>query len=635
MRSALTAVVVVLSLSGCGDATDEDAGTDASGVDGGRDAAVTLCARVADCDDGLFCNGAETCAPGEAGAGPDGCVAGEDPCSAACDEAVDTCLSCATPDVDDDGHDAVACGGDDCDDNDPQRFPTNAEVCDAEGHDEDCDDSTFGAVDVDTDGFVSASCCNGDSCGADCDDDDVNVNPGASELCDGLDNNCSGEVDDEGSLCPGGTCALGRCEFVGWDRTFGSVSDDFGGGVAIDNSGNIYVSGVIREDSEFGDGPLVEVGGGEYSPFVVSFTPDRTKRWVWTAGQVPESHEPPPRLAVVDGVVSVMIPLRGSYDFGAGDVEGNVAVMLDASDGSFLRTVGGGPDLELTAISAHGSGFAIGGNLDSGGTADVGGGAVSVVEGTPLVWGVSSEGAFLFQRTFSVPAGARGARLEALAGSPDASSLYAGGSFSGGLSVGSETLADEGAWVARLEGPTASPRWLVDLDDGTTELSVRALSAGSGQLMLGGSEFRAGGVSIGGTTYGAEPGSGALLISLDPSDGALLGTPKYFPAVVVGGLVLGPDGNAHVVGEIRGATDFGGGAVAAPTMQAGFYVRYDELGRYRGETVFDSEASVSTRAFAVGARGSRVLVGDFGGQLDLSAPRLSLGSSDIFVLRLD
>jgi len=136
-------VWVVLSLvagmgAGCGD----DGGTD---PDGGP----ARCGADIDCSDGLYCNGVELCAPASLEADVRGCVAGDAPeCGdgSMCDETADRCgLVCdVEPDGDGDGAIATACGGDDCDDSDPERFPGNTEICDADDRDEDCDPTTFG-----------------------------------------------------------------------------------------------------------------------------------------------------------------------------------------------------------------------------------------------------------------------------------------------------------------------------------------------------------------------------------------------------------------------------------------------------------------------------------------------------------
>ena len=56
----------------------------------------------------------------------------------------------------------------------------------------DCEGGVPSAYDSDGDGFTS--------CSTDCDDDDVDVRPGAPEVCDGVDQNCDGVV-DEGTEC--------------------------------------------------------------------------------------------------------------------------------------------------------------------------------------------------------------------------------------------------------------------------------------------------------------------------------------------------------------------------------------------------------------------------------------------------
>jgi len=76
---------------------------------------------------------------------------------------------------------------DDCDDDDPTRFPGAEELCD--GIDNDCDNAVGDEeADLDGDGWFA--------CDGDCDDGDGSVKPGAVEECDGVDEDCDGLVDD-------------------------------------------------------------------------------------------------------------------------------------------------------------------------------------------------------------------------------------------------------------------------------------------------------------------------------------------------------------------------------------------------------------------------------------------------------
>ena len=176
------AVVLFVAIA-CG---DDDGAPDGGEPDGGA------CTETSECDDGVFCNGAESCVSG-------GCVSGTAPCAGTCDEENDRCDTCI--DADGDGVPSAACGGADCDDDDPGRFPGATEVCDADDVDEDCDLDTYGRRDIDGDDVTDTACCNGDNCGEDCDDNRAGVSPTATETCNGLDDDCDGEVDEDvGSL---------------------------------------------------------------------------------------------------------------------------------------------------------------------------------------------------------------------------------------------------------------------------------------------------------------------------------------------------------------------------------------------------------------------------------------------------
>ncbi len=166
------------------------------------------CQQDRECDDGLICNGVETCVSNTCAAGPpkscdDGLACTVDTCN----EQQRWCESVA-PDVDGDGAGDSACVtaigrplGDDCDDRDARRKPGNLEVCDRLRLDEDCDLSTRGGLDLDGDGYENAFCANtlpdgGLNQGPDCDDTKEAVHPGQAELCNFFDDNCNGTTDE-------------------------------------------------------------------------------------------------------------------------------------------------------------------------------------------------------------------------------------------------------------------------------------------------------------------------------------------------------------------------------------------------------------------------------------------------------
>lgn len=154
------------------------------------------------CEDGLFCTNNDTCQVGSCVAGPtdtcDGMVSMA--CTiAVCDEIQNTCIenpdpACCNSTVDADLDGVNVC--DDCDDNDGSIFPGATERCD--GLDNDCDGLIDEDFDLDGDGYGT---CSQDPLIRDCDDTQPNDYPGAPELCgagagDGRDNDCDGYIDE-------------------------------------------------------------------------------------------------------------------------------------------------------------------------------------------------------------------------------------------------------------------------------------------------------------------------------------------------------------------------------------------------------------------------------------------------------
>jgi len=140
--------------------------------------------------------------------------------------ALDAAPDCGGCDMDGDGAMSAACGGDDCDDEDPAVGPQAFELCD--GIDNDCDGTIDGSdaldavplyLDSDSDGYGVALTgedgCAGEpsraTLGGDCDDLDPARNPGAREVCDpeDTDEDCDGRADDvDDNTDPAGMIAV-------------------------------------------------------------------------------------------------------------------------------------------------------------------------------------------------------------------------------------------------------------------------------------------------------------------------------------------------------------------------------------------------------------------------------------------
>jgi hypothetical protein len=127
----------------------------------------------------------------------------------------DIVVTVCSSDEDGDGYDSIAEGGTDCDDSDPSINPAAPELCD--GVDNNCDGSTdedsasdakTWYADTDSDGYGDTAASDIDcyqptgyiADGTDCDDTDATTYPGATEYCDGHDDDCDGDTDEDDSV---------------------------------------------------------------------------------------------------------------------------------------------------------------------------------------------------------------------------------------------------------------------------------------------------------------------------------------------------------------------------------------------------------------------------------------------------
>jgi hypothetical protein len=125
---------------------------------------------------------------------------------------VNDACPCGASDDDLDGYgDLATCPWIDCDDIDPLISPEAVDVCE-DGIDQDCVGGDLLcdclATDDDGDGYGDGAAC----VQIDCDDADPAINPGVTEACDGIDNNCDGNADEGFDVDGDGwTTCLGDC----------------------------------------------------------------------------------------------------------------------------------------------------------------------------------------------------------------------------------------------------------------------------------------------------------------------------------------------------------------------------------------------------------------------------------------
>jgi hypothetical protein len=143
------------------------------------------------CDDGRACT-TDRCDPAAAG-GAGACVG-------------------TSPDRDGDTYGDAACTGTDCNDSNPAVRPGATEACNA--IDDDCDtltDETFSCVAGSAQSCIVGSCSGSQTCSSSCTWSACTVSAG--EVCNGIDDNCNG-VADEGFACILGrtqACSVGAC----------------------------------------------------------------------------------------------------------------------------------------------------------------------------------------------------------------------------------------------------------------------------------------------------------------------------------------------------------------------------------------------------------------------------------------
>lgn len=137
-----------------------------------------------------------------------------------------------------------------------------------------------------------------------------------------------------------------------WARTFGSVGEDRGYGIATDSQGNLVVAGAFEGTVSFDNTPLTVGLGFSRSVFLAKLAPDGAVTWAVTHGGGTEVVGMFPEVGENDSILLVGA-FDGTLDFGGGPLVANSTPGQSEAAGFLAKLDAGGKYVAARAIYAE------------------------------------------------------------------------------------------------------------------------------------------------------------------------------------------------------------------------------------------------------------------------------------------
>ncbi|MBI4705981.1 MAG: SBBP repeat-containing protein [Deltaproteobacteria bacterium] len=434
------------------------------------------------------------------------------------------------------------------------------------------------------------------------------------------------------AVCDGaGACAKGMHL---WSKRFGDASDQYGRAVAVDGSGNMFVTGWFEGTVDFGGGPLASSG---QDVFVAKLDKDGKHLW--------SKHFAGAGSGITtdgSGAVLVAAKFAGTVDLGGGPLtsagDWDIFVAKLDKDGQHLwskrfgdaTSQSGIGDLQVAADAA--GNVLVTGNF--AGTVDFGGGPLVAAGYEDLFLAAfDTSGQHLWSKRFGdasmlIPDSV----AESVAADVSGNVFVTGSISSSTLNFGGQDLTSAGgsdAFVAKFD-KGGSHLWSKRFGDGASQMARGVAVDASGNALMTG--FFAGSLDFGGGPL-ASSGGDVFVAKLD-KDGKHLWS-KRFGAIALGrSIAVDAAGDAVLTGYFDGTVDFGGGALVSAGPYDIFVAKLGPDGKHLWSRRFGDASDQVGWSIAADASGNALVTGWFDGTVDFGGgPLASAGGADIFLAK--
>jgi uncharacterized protein (AIM24 family) len=419
-----------------------------------------------------------------------------------------------------------------------------------------------------------------------------------------------------------------------WSKRFGDASGQHGTSVAVDDQGNVVVTGFFAGAIDLGGGALLSAGGEDL--FVAKLDASGNHLWSKRFGDAANQYG---QGIGVDSAGNVFVTgyFSGAMDFGAGALqsaggEDLFVVKLDASGNPlWSKSFGDAADQNGACVAVDSAGNVLVTGSFSG-SADFGGGALQALGNKDIfLLKLDANGAHLWSSRFGDAMDQHGESVAV----DGAGNVLVTGSFSGAVDFGGGTLQGLGnkdIFLLKLDANGAH-LWSKSFGDSGLQDGKSIAVDGSGNVLVTG--LFTGTIDFGGVPLKSAGGSDLFVAKLDANGNPLWSKSFGDMADQYGaGVAVDSAGNALVTGSFLGVVDFGGGALPAIGDRDIFLLKLDANGAHQWSRRFGDAAAQFGQDVAVDGAGNVLVTGSFGGAVDFGGGNLpSAGSDDGYLAK--